>query len=481
MQVAWVIRKVSFVAGARLILGAPDATTDKLSRFSKPKALFICSFSSSSPRHSLSLSLPDSPATELIVEMPVRSADLFECFCGRRYTYAIDLEEHRRARGHFPSHVCRDDCRHPPVVPYDCTMRKCGCCGKVCERLDILEDHRVATGHLFCSECDIPFKSQSTWRIHKGELHASEYRCCNCDVAFKDIHALNAHMARSVHRKPLPQRFHGNTGKAKQATMTSAEDQTCKTCRRTFPSFQSLQQHLNSIKHKPLSALHCPVGEGCVGEFSAPSALLHHLESGSCCSAIDRDDIYDLIRLYDKDCTIHSLTPSSSARLSQHRLSPPGTPTASLPNSDDWSLITPMHSQRSVEGSMADWSPLEDSSSLRRGGVVDEIELELRCALCPKKCRVFATMQALQQHMISSVHCDKVYHCPSNLLPMDSGRAETKQGKRRQFTTLGGLAQHLESGACHGGKQTFLLYIESIQRHLGQWGLGEMRLLLPSS
>jgi hypothetical protein len=297
---------------------------------------------------------------------------------------------------------------------------------------------------------------------------------------------LNAHMARSVHRKPLQQRFHGNTEKAKQATIASADDQTCETCRRTFPSFQSLQQHLKSIRHKPLSALHCPVGEGCIGEFSAPSPLLHHLASGSCCSAMDRDDIYDIIRLYDKDCTIHSLptlTPSTSARLSQHRLSPSlRTPTASLPNSDDWSLITPMHSQGSVEGSMVDWSPLEDSSlSLRRRCVVDEIEPELRCALCPKKRRVFATMQALQQHMIASAHCDKVYHCPSNLLLMDSGRAETKEGKGRQFTTLSGLAQHLESGACHGGKQTFLLYIEFIQRHLGQWGLGGMRLLLPGS
>jgi hypothetical protein len=90
-------------------------------------------------------------------------------------------------------------------------------------------------------------------------------------------------------------------------------------------------------------------------------------------------------------------------------------------------------------------------------------------------------MQALQQHMISPAHGDKLYHCPSNLLPMDSNRAEIKQGKGKQFTTLSGLAQHLESGACHGGKQTFLHCIEFIQRHLGQWGLEGMRLLLPGS
>jgi hypothetical protein len=321
---------------------------------------------------------------------------------------------------------------------------------------------------------------------HEVELHASEYRCCNCDISFRDIHALNAHMASSVHRKPLQQNSFGNTRKAKQVTMASADDRTCKRCRRTFSSFSSLQQHLQSIKHKPLSALGCPVGDRCRGKFSAPSALLHHLESGKCCSGMDRDDLYDIIQLYDKDRTIHSLptlTPSSSTYLSAHRLSPhPGTPTASLDSADSWPLIAPTDSQGGAEGSFVDWSLLEDSLfSLERRRVGDEIEPELRCPLCPKKRKVFVTMQALQQHIISPAHCDKVYHCPSNLLPMDSSRAETKQGKGKQFTTLSGLAQHLESGACHGGKQTFLHCIEFIQRHLGQWGLVGMRLLLPGS
>ena len=90
-------------------------------------------------------------------------------------------------------------------------------------------------------------------------------------------------------------------------------------------------------------------------------------------------------------------------------------------------------------------------------------------------------MQALQQHMISPAHDDKVYHCPSNLLPVASSRAGTKQVKGKQFTTLSGLAQHLESGACYGGKQTFLHCVEFVQRHLRQQGLGGMRLLLPGS
>jgi hypothetical protein len=162
------------------------------------------------------------------------------------------------------------------------------------------------------------------------------------------------------------------------------------------------------------------IGEGCTRRFSAPSALLHHLESGKCCSAMDRDVIYDIIQLYDKDCTIHSLptlTPSSSTHISSHRLSPvPRTPTASLDSSGGWSLITPAPSQGSEVDSLVDSSPLEDSSCLLgKRRVVDEIEPELCCSLCPRKRTAFATMQALQQYMLFLAHCDKVYHCPSDI------------------------------------------------------------------
>jgi hypothetical protein len=381
------------------------------------------------------------------VEMSPHLADLLKCFCGSTYTNALDLEEHRRARGHFVSHVCRGSCKHPPAVLYDLVVRKCGCCGKLCERLDILEDHRIATGH--------------------------------CDISFTGIR-----MASCAHCKPLQQSSHRHTEKARKSTTAVAGDQACIRCQRTFPSFQSLQQHCESVKHKPLSALRCPTGEGCTRTFSAPSALLHHLESGKCCSTVDRDVIYDKVQLYDKDCSIHSLatpTSSSSPCSPPHRLSlDTETPTASLDHLDSWSLVTSTHTEGSAEDSLADWSPLKDSSfSLGKRDAVDEVEPEFCCPLCTRNRTVFATTQALRQHMISSAHRDKVYHCPSSLFRMHSSSFDAKRGKRKQFTSLSGLTQHLESGACHGGRQTFLHCIEFVQRHLEQWGVGGMRLLLP--
>ncbi|KAH7335095.1 hypothetical protein BKA66DRAFT_381895, partial [Pyrenochaeta sp. MPI-SDFR-AT-0127] len=328
---------------------------------------------------------------------------------------------------------------------------KCGCCGKICARLDILEDHRVATGHCFCPDCDIPFESQSALTVHrKTEVHASEFRCCNCDISFKDIHALNAHMASRAHRKPLQEKPIKKESKAQQTIAPCSHERTCEECKRTFKTSQALQHHLDSVKHKPLSALNCPVGKGCRENFTTPSALLHHLESGTCQSGMDRDDIYHMVQLCDKDRRIHNLptlTPATSSTASPSCPSPRSG--VSLDNSIEWSVL-------SLEGSASDDRVVRPN---------------LRCPLCPTNRKSFATPQALQQHMDSPAHSDKVYHCPSDMRLVGPSKA-AKMGKReRQFTSLSGLAQHLESGACYGGKQTFLYCIDLIQRQLGHLGL----------
>jgi hypothetical protein len=80
---------------------------------------------------------------------------------------------------------------------------------------------------------------------------------------------------------------------------------------------------------------------------------------------MDRNDIYDIVQRYDKDHAIHSLptlTSSNSTHLSAHHQSPySGTPITSLDSSDGWLLVTPTPSQGSVEGSLVDWSLLEES------------------------------------------------------------------------------------------------------------------------
>jgi hypothetical protein len=47
----------------------------------------------------------------------------------------------------------------------------------------------------------------------------------------------------------------------------------------------------------------------------------------------------------------------------------------------------------------------------------------------------------------------------------------------KQFSTVSGLAQHLESGACGGGRGTFMRVVEYVQEEMKGMGLGGLKLL----
>jgi hypothetical protein len=86
---------------------------------------------------------------------------------------------------------------------------------------------------------------------------------------------------------------------------------------------------------------------------------------------------------------------------------------------------------------------------------------------------------ALQQHIDSPFHSAKVYHCPKKLSLNCSGKNGEKE-QVKYFSTLASLCQHLETGACKGGKQAFLQCVDLIQGRLDQLGFRGMRVLLPN-
>jgi hypothetical protein len=59
----------------------------------------------------------------------------------------------------------------------------------------------------------------------------------------------------------------------------------------------------------------------------------------------------------------------------------------------------------------------------------------------------------------SSVPDEISFHCPHAFIGEGS-----KKKAVRQFSTVSGLAQHLESGACNGGKVTFRRVVEYMGR-----------------
>lgn len=423
--------------------------------------------------------------------LPFHSPSSLECFCGQTYSDLEDLEEHRIARGHFASHRCGIYCKHSRVSPSRSRTYSCGNCSKTCENLDILYNHHIATGHCFCSECDVHFDSQNALTSHKEtEIHASEFKCCDCNIFFHDVHALVAHMASRAHRKPLkPMPL--KTTKISRATKDnkggSATSHDCSACHKGFKTAQSLEQHCQSVRHKPLSNLSCPVRKCVQKNFLSPSALLHHLESGACRSGLNRDEIYRIVRLHDEDGAIHdrrALTPLASP------VFPTDSPSLSsevwiisAETSSEWSLLTPSSSEDRIKHSLDRWSLLGNSRVLsERSSTLDTTAAATPyCPMCPKKRKRFANMQALQQHFNSPVHSAKVFHCPTILVSAPPSRKGKRTKQEKHFSTLSGLSQHLESGACRGGKGTFLLCIAIVQERLKLMGFGGMRVLLSSN
>lgn len=403
-----------------------------------------------------------------------------ECFCGCVCSSPVELEEHRRARGHFASHRCSHLCQHPVARTPNGLAHTCGSCGRAFQRQDMLKNHSITTGHCHCHDCNFTFASPQLLASHRTQgVHASEYKCCDCDLTFKNESKLKKHMKRP-HVTP------GKTKKEQQPKETKevgVVDTTCKQCQRTFKDSIALQMHTASVKHKPLSDLTCPLGTACERKFTSPSALLHHLESGNCPSGMNRQEVFRMIQACDTDGIIHSapiLTPSSSSISSSGTLLLDSEPWTTC--SDDgsaWSLLTPTASHSDIDDDSDQWSLLGSSqhSLTPSRSTTSELPQTLRCPLCPRTRKPFSNALAFRQHVNSSAHAPKLYHCPKNLVSMIGGG---KGGQKRQFSTLSGLSQHLEAGACKGGKKAFKICIDIIQERLEQLGFGGIKVLLPS-
>jgi len=64
------------------------------------------------------------------------------------------------------------------------------------------------------------------------------------------------------------------------------------------------------------------------------------------------------------------------------------------------------------------------------------------------------------------------FHCPRALM----GEVSKTEGFK-QFSTVSGLAQHLESGACDGGKNTFRRVVKYVQEEMKGMGFEGLKLL----
>jgi hypothetical protein len=78
-------------------------------------------------------------------------------------------------------------------------------------------------------------------------------------------------------------------------------------------------------------------------------------------------------------------------------------------------------------------------------------------------------------HLSSPAHAPKMFHCPLVFAGFEDKRKASQL--MRYFSTLSGLMQHLESGACQGGRATFRKTVEYVEYSLEKIGLQKLRLL----
>ncbi|KAL8879911.1 MAG: hypothetical protein Q9192_008134 [Flavoplaca navasiana] len=383
--------------------------------------------------------------------------------CTSVFTSAVDLHNHHRVTGHCYCQECDMSFGSKKEVKQhrrDVHRHACGQCTSVFDSATRLCDHQRKTSHCYCQKCSRPFKDQQAYSQHiRSTIHVSQFRCVECERDFATEQALEQHLKDKKNHGP-PER-----------SITTSEDDTlkCNDCDRDFPDRKSLKQHLESVVHRPLSSLRCVASSKCKARFTSPSALLHHLESGSCRSNLTRASLNQLIQSHDTESMITFGVQAKT--FFEGSASDDGTSTG-LSNSG---LITPS-------------SCLSETYSGIGGAPLGLLDLcgtaqgnfnkngKMLCPICPADSRGFRTMQALGDHLTSAAHAPKIYHCPVGLMSaIKKGKKKTSLNK--EFSTLSGLTQHVESGACNRGKQVLEEAMKIVSGKLKELGFKEIKLL----
>jgi hypothetical protein len=260
---------------------------------------------------------------------------LFECHCGTIVASKKALTDHKRTVGHdLKGELDRYlDLKEPHTDP-----RKCGLCVNklpfkdqeardqhiadrhhscpVCVQVFALTvdrlRHQKAANHCYCAEHNEAFSRPSDYAEHKrADVHISSFECTACQREFTSDKALDHHLASDGHAKVVA-RAELEEAEWQAAVIKKAQYEEsnlyCEACNRKFVHLGAFRQHKESLKHKPLSELKCPLSNKCTGTFSSPSALLFHLESGGCKGCMTRNKLNAVVYQHDSDRHITSTT-----------------------------------------------------------------------------------------------------------------------------------------------------------------------------
>lgn len=404
-------------------------------------------------------------------------------------------------------------------------MPFCTLCWIVVVGLPEIHDHssvHLRGAVVRCNDCSRVFSSKMARSRHRSAIGCStppisQFHCCECDKDFSTQGALTHHLGNQVIHPP----------RVVVALAPSAG--YCEECKKTFATAMALDHHLASVIHNPImQKMTCLGGKGCKKVFHTPSGMLSHLESGACASKITRDMIDDLVIAHDPTNVItdrvavqkraqdrmmiasssmysssandsviftprgSSMSYGSSTARSNGTITPGYVyPEGSESNYDDLPrLVSPSSAPRgypptppsgsSDSGSGAFQTPSDSSRGMFTpisGASLSNqlVANKFMCSLCPTSTKQYKDMGALHDHMRSKAHAAKIYHCPPATI-MGSEHKSTGK-KEKAFATLSGLSQHVEAGACDGGKATFNTAMSFVNEKLMNMGLGNLKLV----
>lgn len=413
------------------------------------------------------------------------------------------------------------------------------------------ESPKRAFCELCCSEYqDIALHNKGLQ--HRGGV---THNCGTCNKGFSSVTALGRHhkastcpcspglpilpTARPLRSRAPPPGIHlGDPAiNPPPPIIPDNPEAFCTLCNKQCKSAAGLQTHIASVIHNPLTArFSCIASSSCRKSFNALSALLYHLESGSCPSKLTWKALAELVIAHDHTNNItepdaaasraafaeqmmlylgvdtdtdtdsepdggvtftpppmsrsNSTSTEGGARIfdisSEGSQTPWGNSLGSVSSDDLAALdfqprwVEHPDSTNEREFPAWDWTPSpsedgsEDSGVLLDLPAVTELN-EFACALCSKTKKRFRTREALQTHMESQTHASKIYHCPLDLL-LDSKKSKKQKGKRaRKFKALSALAQHIEVGACEGEREAFAIVVGVVNGKLKEAGLREIK------
>ena len=417
--------------------------------------------------------------------------------CGRRFGDLSALESHQKAKNHCYCRECNRFFAHADgAEQHRLALHsfKCFDCNRNFVRPEALQQHQMSTKHCYCAQCDRSFVNPEALGQHlQSSVHATQFHCYDCDRDFVNEQALHQHLQSSIHatqfhccdcdrdfvneqalHQHLADKIHKPNAKSKASSL-GLSDWVCEDCDRDFKDEKGLEQHRSSVIHKPLSDFKCFGHEHCKKRFTSPSAWLHHLESGACRSKITMGGLNTAVQTSDIHQHITGGRDQVYTALKGPIVSGNTSPEGSI-------ILTPVTGNSFDEDLYWPTSPGSESGMLtpyskgsRRPSDSSSPALRLLCPLCPIGRKPFKSLEALSNHLSSPAHSPKIFHCPLALAGYED--EEKVSQLMKYFSTLSGLLQHLESGACQGGNITFRKTVEYIEHNLRRLGLQRLRLL----